>query len=135
MKKKLLICFILLFCFVNVSAEEITGNCQITINNENYSQITDGKYTTYVNFTKDEVMDIKCDENITHVYIYYDKKSSSGLINDKVIVGKNNYLHELIKLDGKDNHLTINYHEDYAISEIHLFDTDVLPDWVEDWQT
>ena len=138
MKKNLFFILIIFSFFtINVYADdgEITSKCNITVNDKSYPRLTDTKYTTYNGFTSDEVIKIICDENISHLYIYYDKKSSKGSINNKYSVGENGYLHELIKIDNKTSELIINYDESYAISEIFVFNTDNLPSWVEDWQT
>ena len=135
MKKKIFLLIILMLSYNIVYAQEgeITDNCKITIGDKSYSKINDTRYTTYENFNKEDIINISCDENITHIYIYYDKKSTKGSISD-IKIGQNGYLHELIKLDGKSNNVAIKYDDDYSISEIFLFNTVKLPDWVEDWQ-
>ncbi len=137
MKLKLFLFFILSFLVINVYADdgEITSKCTVTINGEEYPKITDTKYKSYVDAEKDEVLKISCEENISHLYIYYNVKSTTGTINDKVKIGKNKYLHELIELDGNNKELTIKYDDDYSIADIFLFNTNTLPDWVEQWES
>ena len=135
MKKTFALVLLLLTINVYAKESEITNNCQITINGKSYDKLTDTKYATYNTFDKKDIIDIKCEENIKYLYIYYDKKPTKGLVNGKEKLGQNNYLHELIKLDGKNNSLTLTYHDSYSISEIFLFNDEELPSWVEDWQT
>ena len=132
--KKLYIFLLLIILPISVNAKDITSNCKITIDDKEYSKITDDKYTTYQNFNKDNKLKIICDEDINYVYIYYNIKSSKGLLNDKQKVGENNFLHELIKLENISKEVTINYEEDYSIAEIYVFNNESLPDWVEDWK-
>ena len=132
--KKLYIFLLLIILPISVNAKDITSNCKITIDDKEYSKITDDKYTTYQNFNKDNKLKINCDEDINYVYIYYNIKSSKGLLNEKQKVGENNFLHELIKLDKTSKEVTINYEEDYSIAEIYAFNNESLPDWVEDWK-
>lgn len=132
--KKLYIFLLLIILPISVNAKDITSNCKITIDDKEYSKITDDKYTTYQNFNKDNKLKIICDEDINYVYIYYNIKSSKGLLNEKQKVGENNFLHELIKLENISKEVTINYEEDYSIAEIYAFNNESLPDWVEDWK-
>lgn len=132
--KKLYIFLLLIILPISVNAKDITSNCKITIDDKEYSKITDDKYTTYQNFNKDNKLKINCDEDINYVYIYYNIKSSKGLLNEKQKVGENNFLHELIKLENISKEVTINYEEDYSIAEIYAFNNESLPDWVEDWK-
>ena len=136
MKKRLLIFVIFLLTFKGVYAQEgeITNNCRIKVNNNSFPILTDDKYTTFKNFDKDDIIDISCDYEISHIYIYYDKKSTEGTIDD-IKIGANGYLHELIKLDGSQKDISIKYDDNYSISEIYVFNTNDLPDWVEDWQS
>ena len=132
--KKLYIFLLLIILPISVNAKDITSNCKITIDDKEYSKITDDKYTTYQNFNKDNKLKIICDEDINYVYIYYNIKSSKGLLNDKQKVGENNFLHELIKLENISKEVSIKYEEDYSIAEIYVFNNESLPDWVEDWK-
>ena len=136
MKRKLLLIIIVLLGFrvVNAEESEITKNCAITINGEDYPRIYDKRYSTYVISDKEDIINISCEENISHVYIYYDKKATTGYIDD-IKIGTNGYLHELIKLNGNKKEISINYDDKYSIAEIYIFNTNALPDWVEDWET
>ena len=135
MKKKLLLFLILLLAIVNVNAEEgeITKECKITINGDTYPKISDNRYSTYEEFDNEDILKISCEENISHIYIYYDKKSTTGSVNG-IKIGKNGYLHELIKLDSDIKETSIFYDDSYSIAEIFIFNTKEVPDWVEDWQ-
>ena len=136
MNKKLLVFLLFLLATVNVKAEEgeITNECVITVNGEIHSKITDNRYSTYEIFNNEDILKISCKEKISHVYIYYDKKSTTGSING-IKVGANGYLHELIKLDNESNETFIFYDDKYSIADIYIFNTETLPDWVEDWES
>ena len=133
--KKTLILIIFSLIIMNVNAKEanITKNCNITVNNNVYDDISDGKYTTYEDFKKNDVIKIKCEEEVNYIYIYYNKKASKGKLNN-IEIGNNGFLHELIKLNDKEKAISIKYEEDYSIADIYIFNTAELPEWVEDWQ-
>ena len=105
MKKKVLLLIIMLFPLW-VNAKDITNKCKISLNNSEISKITDDNHATYV--TRNKYTDIKfeCEENIKNVYIKYHDHSVKGKIlfsNSENIIGQNNYLHELIKLNDNIN--------------------------------
>lgn len=137
MKKKVLLLIIMLFPLW-VNAKDITNKCKISLNNSEISKITDDNHATYV--TRNKYTDIKfeCEENIKNVYIKYHDHSVKGKIlfsNSENIIGQNNYLHELIKLNDNINSFTISYDDDYSIADIYLYSDDDMPYMVQDWQT
>ena len=116
------------------SNNNITSKCNITVDNKKYEEIQDGEFTTYRSFNKKEKLKIKCSENIDSIYIKYNEKSVKGTINNNQRIGKNGYLHELIKLDNKKKLLEIQYNENYQISDIYIFNDNQYPEWVENWK-
>jgi len=135
MKKILLIIFLLIP--ITVNAEEYLTNCKITINDKEYSKLQDDSYSSYINFAKEDIVTVTCNEEIKNIYLMYNVKSSKGNLeyNGKSIkTGENNFLNEVIRLKENIKSFTITYEEDYSIAEIYLF-ADELPNWVQDWQT
>ena len=131
---KKFIFLLIIFLPILANAKNITSECNITIAGKNYSNITDDKYTTYTNYKSDDSISISCNEKVKYIYIYYNIKSSKGILNNSIKVGENGFLHELIKLDVQEDDITINYEENYSIAEIYAFSDEELPSWVENWQ-
>lgn len=136
MKKILVIIIALIFPYM-VQAEEITNKCNITISNSSNEKITDNNYKTYVNKSKEDILTIECDNDIKNIYIIYHKETTKGKIitnSKKEDIGKNNYLHELIKIDG-DKNVKLEYEDAYSIADIYIYGDDDLPEMVQDWET
>ena len=133
MKKYLLLLLILIPNVVG--AKEITSSCTITSDEEEYQEIVDDDFTTKVYFDQDETINIKCDSDISYIYISYDKTYVPGLIkgNKTYSLGDNKYLHELVKLE-EEKDITLSFTNSFVITDIYLFDEE-LPDWVQNWQT
>lgn len=133
--KKLLLGLLIFILPAVVSAEEnnITEKCSISINDLKYGEITDDNYTTAISFSKDKKVNIKCEENIEYVYIYYHINPTKGKVNGKDITGE--YLHDLTKVSSPSNEISIEYENNYAIADIYVFGNGELPSWVEDWQS
>lgn len=134
--KKILIIIAMMFPYM-VQAEEITNKCNITIGNSSNEKITDNNYKTYVNKSKEDILTIECDNDIKNIYIIYHKEATKGKIitnNQKIDVGKNNYLHELIKIDTSKKAI-IEYENNYSIADIYIYNDDNLPEMVQNWET
>lgn len=133
--KKLLLGLLIFILPAVVSAAEnnITEKCNISINDLKYGEITDDNYTTAISFSKDKKVNIKCEENIEYVYIYYHINPTKGKVNGKDITGE--YLHDLTKVSSPSKEINIEYENNYAIADIYAFGKGELPNWVEDWQT
>lgn len=134
--KKMLFLILLLFPAV-VNAETLNDKCTITINNQSYNKLTDESYTTYLNFTKDDIINISCEDDIYNIYIMYNIKSTTGTIEytDNIDqFGQLAYLNEVIKLKQKAKDINISYDDNYSIAEIYVLSKEI-PNWVQDWQS
>lgn len=134
---KKLLYLILLLLPLSVNAEEYIKDCVITVNDIEYSKLTDGKYSSFQNFNKDDILKVSCEKDIKNIYIMYNVQSTKGLLeykDEKVNTGANNYLNEVIKLEKTTNTFSITYSDSFSIADIYLFEGDI-PNWVQDWQT
>lgn len=136
MKKLFLLLFMLIP--IGVQAEDtINSKCKITVNNVSYDKLEDDNYATFLNFTKEDKVNISCDKEFKNIYIMYNIKSTKGSLeynNLKIDTGTNNYLNEVIKLDKLTSSAVLSYDDNYSIAEIYILE-DKLPTWVQDWQT
>ena len=135
--KKILYALLLLLPF-GVNANEILNDqCKITINDTEYQKIQDNNYSTYVNFNKNAEININCETDFKNIYIMYNVKNTTGVINYENTskdFGENGYLNEVIKLKEETNAAVLTYNENYSIAEIYVL-PNKIPNWVQDWQT
>ena len=134
--KKYLLLIMILFLPKITKGLEITEKCEvITSDGNKYEELVDDNFNTKVLFNKDENISIKCQDDITYLYISYDKTYVPGkaIGNKTYSLGDNHYLHELVKLD-KEKEITLNYNDDFIITDLYLFNEE-LPSWVQNWQT
>ena len=140
MRKVLLLILTFFILTVNVEAEsriDFIENIKVTINDKSFKQLNDNNYSTYLNIEAYDTINITSDQLFDGVYIIYYLEAKTGTLsynNEKVDVGKNNFLHEFIKLDKETNDIIITYNEDVRIKEIFLFNGE-LPNWVQVWDT
>lgn len=128
---------ILFFLPIIISAEEITTNCKIMINDIESPKLTDNNENTYINLKNTDNIIIKCEENVNSVYIIYEMSSQIGKISNNernIDIGTNNYLHEYINTEEMlSNEYQIKYNGTVKISEISMYSSGELPDDVEIW--
>ncbi len=139
MHKKIVvfITLLLILFFSNTYALEI-NDLTVLINNQITKKLNDHQYTTKEDISNDYTINIKSNTLINHVYIIYELTSATGTLrigNEKLIIGKNGYLHEYIDVSKyASNEISINYDSNVTISEIYVFDNNNLPTWVQQWQ-
>ena len=134
--KKLFIFLLLIPMIVNAEERiDFLENTSIFINENATTKLSDNNYNTYVTLNTGDAITIENTEMFNYVYIIYYVESMTGTINynDTIAtIGKNNFLHECIKLDEETNKITINYDDTVRIKEIFLFN-ETLPNWAQTW--
>ncbi len=134
--KKLLLLSLVMFPSI-VNSEDITKDTIITNNGNNLSKLVDANYKTYLNVKKDQVINIKNENNlIDGIYIEYELKGYKATLkydNESMNIGENNFVHEYIKLDKETNSIDITYNENAIISDIYVLSKGELPDYIQNW--
>lgn len=144
--------FILLLLFIGnyslkVNAAEITDECRLKLSENgevlNWSSagLTDGKYTTYTSFKKENVLNIKSDTPIFSIYVIWNTVPGEWtyeVSGNEYTVGKHGFLHEFVNVFNDVgqgvNEIDIIMPEDISICEIYFFSEGDIPDWVQIWQ-
>lgn len=135
------ILILLLFIFgYNVNAEDITKNSDISINNITNNILIDNNENTFMKINKNDSIIINSDNDISGIYIIYEKSSQKGNISNNTnesTIGDNGFLHEYIDIDkliGKSKKITIKYEENVEIGEIYILSDGNLPNYIEVWE-
>lgn len=135
--RKIFFILLLLSLPMKVTAEDISKEVIITINDNVTKIYNDGSESTKKTVSKNGIIKINANSTINSIYIIYDTKSMLGSItyDDKTItIGENGFLHEYVNLkDFKTNEITISYADKVTIKEIYIFDDDNLPKRVQKW--
>ncbi|MDY5807706.1 MAG: PIG-L family deacetylase, partial [Lachnospira sp.] len=125
---------VILFNESPVSAEQL----DIMINTPgNGSSLTDGSYSTTVEYSMGDSIIISSDTPIDSLYIIWDSPVSQWTLDtgsQNLICGTNGFLHEYIKLPGITENISINIHDTCRISDIYAFSDGDVPDYVQIWE-
>ena len=104
--------------------------------------LTDGIEKTYTKIAADASVVITCEQEISSLYILFDRIFGSWTLSDgetQVVCGENDFLHEYVDVAGLFGYspttLTLTFPErDCFLSELHAFGEGRVPDWVQQWQ-
>lgn len=104
--------------------------------------LTDGIEKTYTKIAADSSVVITCEQEISSLYIIFDRIFGSWTLSDgetQVVCGENDFLHEYVDVAGLFGYspttLTLTFPErDCSLSELHAFGEGRVPDWVQKWQ-
>ena len=138
MKKVVYLVLIIIMIPFMVNAKEITSECKITIDSMQNKKIKDNNYNTYISEDKNDYIIVECPTDIKYLYIKYHNHAVKGRIlfeNYENVLGANNYLHELVKINNNVNSFKVVYEEKYEIADIYLYDDENLPKEIQNWQT
>jgi LmbE family N-acetylglucosaminyl deacetylase len=134
--KKYLLLFILLFiplvAKANVAAN-LTKSSSYYIGASATTDFKDNNYNTYQTINSIKIESIN---PIKHVYIIYGIKTAKGALktdSETIELGKNDFLHEYVKLNMSSKSITLNYNQNVTISEIHVYGEGDIPADVQIW--
>lgn len=104
--------------------------------------LTDKSETTYTKISADASVVITCEQEISSLYIIFDRIFGNWTLSDgvtQVVCGENDFLHEYVDVAGLFGYspttLTLTFPErECSLSEIHAFGEGRVPDWVQQWQ-
>lgn len=125
---------VIIFNESSVSAEQLDIMIDAT---GNASKLTDGSYSTTVDYSLGDNIIISSDTPIDSLYIIWDSPVSQWTLDtgsQKLICGTNGFLHEYIKLPESTENLSINIHDTCRISDIYAFSEGDVPDYVQIWE-
>lgn len=125
---------VIIFNESSVSAEQLDIMIDAT---GNASKLTDGSYSTTVDYSLGDNIIISSDTPIDSLYIIWDSPVSQWTLDtgsQKLICGTNGFLHEYIKLPESTENLSINIHDTCRISDIYAFSEGDVPDYVQVWE-
>jgi len=139
--KKIIYLLIILIIPITVSAEDITKNSSIFINDaKSNTKLIDGNENSYITINNNEEIKINSPEYIYGLYIIYELKSETGTItngDNSIVIGENGFLHEYIDINknlGNIKELTLTYNQNIKIGEIYILGSGKIPDFVEIWE-
>lgn len=141
MLKKLMVFVMFIFgltCFsvTGVKADVVSTDISISTGGEE-SYLADNDYATKVSMSSGTEITVVSQEMMDSVYIIWDKIPGNWTMEiggETYTFGKDNFLHEYIKLPQKTNQLKIIITgSDTVMCDLNAFPQGELPSWVQDW--
>ena len=139
---------VLFFCLVDTVAvaetlsetKELT--VQITIDGTGGKVLTDGDEKTYTKITDGGSVIISSEEGISSLYIIFDRLYGEWILSDgmtDVVCGQNFFLHEYVDVAELFGYLPMSLTMTFSghdcwLSELHIFGSSEVPDWVQRWE-
>lgn len=145
MMKKIILFAVLMFGtvlynFTGVKADEevapVTTDISISTGGQ-VENLKDNQYSTKVNVSSGTEITVTSEETMDSIYVVWDTIPGNWTMDidgTTYTYGKNNFLHEYIKLPKKTNQFKILISgTDSVICDINGFSEGTLPAWVQDW--
>ncbi|MBR3004699.1 MAG: PIG-L family deacetylase [Lachnospiraceae bacterium] len=100
--------------------------------------LTDDDFNTTDYYRDGTTITITAEEPIAYVYIKWDTIPGAWKLKSNAstqTLGKNDFLHELVKVESPSPNVDIEIVEDHTyIADIYAFSSGDLPDWVQTWE-
>lgn len=135
MKKYLLLLIILFIPFI-VTAKESSNISKSSSYYIGPAAVTDFKDNDYNTYKTIKSIRIDALNKIQHIYIIYEINTAKGVLkteSESIALGKDDYLHEYVKLSVPTDSITLLYDNDVTISEIRVYSEGETPSDVQIW--
>lgn len=119
------------------SGADITGRSRLYLNGMTApAVITDGRYTTKINISQGDKLEISASENINAVYMVFDRPVQPYTLTSggkEQACGKSGFIHEYIKTEVPSEDVEITLPRG-ILCDIYILSNGQTPDYIQQWQ-